>query len=364
MTEPSLAEPSGTGRRGLPGERPVPGGGAGIRARAEELRAARVPFVSATVVRAERPTSAKAGDAALVLEDGTIDGFVGGDCARATVQLQALDALQTGEPLLLHVTPDEPGAPGPAAAGPGEQPGSLTVRNPCLSGGTLDIFLEPVLPTPLVVVHGDAPIARALVAVAEAAGWEAVPSSGADIPPGAAAVVVASHGRDEVEVLAAALAAGVPYVGLVASPRRGAAVVAGLALPGPRDAGGAASPGAGVPEEGTLPAGISTPAGLDIGARSPGEVALSILAEVVSARPRRRQDAGHASHAATRGGIDPAPPSGEPAGVRVVTDPVCGMAVAAVGSALQAEHGGERYWFCGSGCRQAFSADPDAFLVR
>jgi xanthine dehydrogenase accessory factor len=293
----------------LPGE---------LEARAEQLRAHREPYVAATVVQAERPTSAKPGDAALVLSDGTVVGFVGGECAETSVQAQALAVLAAAEPVLLRITPSPSSEP--------DRPGTVTVHNPCLSGGTLEIFLEPSLPPPLLVVHGDAPIARALAAVATSAGYAVEAWSGA-APADATAVVVASHGRDEAGVLAAAVRAGVPYVGLVASPRRGAAVLGSLDLP---------------PAERTA---VHTPAGLDIGARTPGEVAVSILAEIVGRRPRRPSP-----------GAAPAP-----SGAAVATDPVCGMAVPTVASALTVEHDGRRWWFCGTGCRDAFVADPEAF---
>src|SRR3984893_16957452 len=103
-----------------------------LRDRAAELRSRRQPFVSATVVRAERPTSAKPGDAALVLADGSIVGFVGGACAETSVRTHGLSTLQSTDPLLLHITPTD----ADAAA----EPGAVTVHNPCLSGGALDIF--------------------------------------------------------------------------------------------------------------------------------------------------------------------------------------------------------------------------------
>ena len=229
--------------------------------RAEDLRARRTPFVLATVVRAQRPTSAKAGDAALILADGTLDGFVGGTCATSTVLAQGLRLLASGESTLLHITPD----PSSRAV----EEGSVTVANPCHSGGALDIFLEPMLPPPLVHVLGDAPVARALVALGEPLGYSvlATVDPGAPIPPDAIAVVVASHGHDEEPVLTAALRAGVPYVALVASRRRGAAVLSAVDIP---DAA----------------ARVHSPAGLDIGARTASEVALSILAEIIASRPR------------------------------------------------------------------------------
>lgn len=298
----------------------------GLDGRSRELALARVPFVHARVVWAQRPTSAKPGDEAVVFADGTIEGFVGGTCAESTVRAQAIALLDTGEPLLLRISPsaDE-------AVANSDEDGSLTVHNPCLSGGTLEIFLEPVLPQPVLAVHGDSPIARALAAVGEPVGF-AVTAWGS---PGAAAgdvaaVVVASHGRDEEDVLAEALRACVPYVGLVASRKRGAAVLTALD----------------VDEEQRVR--VHTPAGLDIGARTPDEVALSILAEIIAdrARPSGRPVEQHRSEA--------------PADT--ATDPVCGMSVAAVEASLHLDRDGHREYFCGSGCLRAFSADPAAYV--
>ena len=288
-----------------------------IADRAAELRAARIPFVHAKVVLAERPTSAQPGAEALVLADGTMEGFVGGDCAEATVRAQALAVLDSGESVLLRISPTPEDA----------MPGKLTAHNPCLSGGTLEIFLEPVRPAPIVAVIGDSPIARALVTIGRALGYELV--RGDDVPADASAVIVATHGRDEAGPLVAALRAGVGYVGLVASPKRGAAVIAGLDV------------------EPALAAHIVTPAGLDIGARTPEEVALSILADIVARRPRP-------SARSVVEGNQPA---------TTTTDPVCGMAVAAVESSLHLDHGGVRYHFCGSGCLRAFAADPARYVV-
>ena len=194
--------------------------------RAASLSAAGHPFVWATVVRAQRPTSAKAGDSALVLADGEVSGFVGGECAESTVRAQALQVLSTGETRLLRITPD---AAGDEPAAPAED-GVVAVHNPCLSGGTLEIFLEPAVPLPVVAVYGHAPIATALVRADRLFGLQvrAVTDPRAPLPAGTTAVVVASHGSDEVPVLSAALRAGVPYVGLVASRRRGPAVVGAL----------------------------------------------------------------------------------------------------------------------------------------
>jgi len=302
-----------------------------IADRAAELTRMRVPYVHARVVLALRPTSAKPGDQALVLPDGSMEGFVGGDCAESTVRAQSLALLDSGDSLLLRITPEPESEPQEAVAG------TLSVHNPCLSGGTLEIFLEPRRPPPLVVVEGDTPIARALLAIGRPLGYELVRHSVA-LPADAAAVVVASHGRDEADLLRAAVAAQVPYIGLVASPKRGSAVVASLDL------------------DDQLVTAIHTPAGLDIGARTPEEIALSILADIVARRPRPtgRTALLDASSGAV---VGHAPVASE------ARDPVCGMTVAAVDSSLHLDHDGTRFYFCGSGCLRAFAADPAGFGV-
>ncbi len=294
--------------------------------RAADLRAERVPFVHATVVLADRPTSAKPGDEAIVFGDGTIEGFVGGTCAESTVRAQSLARLDSGEPLLLRIT----AAPEPE---PADEPNKLSVHNPCLSGGTLEIFLEPVVPAPLLLVHGDSPIAMALVSLGERLGYQVSSTDDGLDPADAAAVVCASHGRDEEQVLTAALGAGVEYVGLVASRKRGESVVASL------DVDEAAR------------ARVHTPAGLDIGARRPEEVALSILAEIVA---ERRRVSGRPVEEAV------APAAEQPG---IATDPVCGMSVATVETSLHLDHEDVRYWFCGTGCLRAFAADPGGYIT-
>lgn len=297
--------------------------------RREGLRAARTPFVSATVVRAERPTSAKPGDAAIVLQDGSIEGFVGGDCAESSVRTHALASLDSREPLLLRILPE-------AAVDAPDQAGALTVHNPCLSGGSLEIFLEPWIPPALLAVQGDSPVARALRGLGAAAGF-ATAATVDGVPADATAVIAASHGRDdEASVLVDAVRSGVPYIGLVASPRRAAGVLGALE----------------VTEEER--AAIRSPAGLDIGARTAEEIALSILAEIVSIRPRVT-----AARSSERSSDGPADESADTA-----LDPVCGMTVATVSTSLHLDLDGHRTWFCGPGCRDAFAADPSSYPAR
>jgi len=285
--------------------------------RARRLEEQRVPFVIATVVGAKRPTSVRLGDSAVVLGDGTIEGFVGGVCAESSVRLYSLRVLETGEPLLLRLLP---GDGSDSAIGTGDAvEGAVVEHNPCLSGGALEIFLEPQLPLARIVIVGSSPIAAALEKLSGAAGYDVIRGEAEQVEVVAddAAVVVASHGNQEERVLSEALAAGVPYVALVASTIRGAAVRAALD----------------VPEE--LRAQLHTPAGLAIGARTPVEIAVSILAELV---------AEHHAHPGPRG------PS-----AAVAADPVCGMALAVTDATPQLELAGERVYFCSDRCREQYA---------
>jgi xanthine dehydrogenase accessory factor len=311
--------------------------------RAQELTEQGAVFVTATVVRVEHPTSAKPGNVALVHEDGSIEGFVGGVCAQNSVRLYSLKAIERGEPLLLRILPDGPGGASEeeAAADAGQEiahdEGSVTVQNPCLSGGAIEVFLEPFLPAPRVIVAGGTPIAGALMRLAPELGLEAVSAvdrdSGAPVPSGDdLALVVAAHGRDELAILRAGLEAGVRYVGLVASRKRGAAVLDVLREEGVSD---------------ELLERIETPAGLDIGARSPSEIALSILARVIEERRR-----GHAPEqaAAARAAAAPLP---EATPITAI-DPICGMTVVTCADTPSVERDEETYYFCCEGCKSAF----------
>jgi xanthine dehydrogenase accessory factor len=301
--------------------------------RMQQLAAQRQPFVLATVVRARRPTSVRPGDAALVLPNGTIDGFVGGVCAASSVRLQSLRALETGESLLLRLVPGEDEGEDPVES----IDGAVVQRNPCLSGGSLEIFLEPHLPAARMVIVGDSPIAQALERAARAADYDCHRTSAEDtaVVTGAAAVVVASHGSQEESVLAAALSAGVPYVALVASTKRGAVVRAELDIA----------------EE--LRAQLHTPAGLNIGARAPAEIAISILAEIV-AQAHSHPEPGRPETEVT-----------VPSALTVAIDPVCGMEVAVTAATVQLLVAGEAVFFCAEGCRDRYAREhADAIAGR
>lgn len=331
--------------------------------RAAELTAAGQPFAFATVVAVARPTSARPGAHGIVHPDGTIEGWVGGSCAQPVVVREALRSLADGQPRLLRLS-KEPPAEGRRADG------IIELVMSCHSGGTLEIYVEPNLPAPLLWVAGTTPIAGALVALGAAAGFtvtlfdpdaEASAFPAADTvrtetsfgrvePEASPYVVVATQGQWDEEALASALRREAAYVGLVASPKRAAAVRAWLR------------------EEADMPperlAALRAPAGLDLGAETPEEIALSILGELVQVRrgrasfvasPGPATVAGEASAAFVDTTIAPA------ADDIVLLDPVCGMTVDAAHARHLAEHDGVVYAFCSLGCRTRFVKDPTGY---
>jgi xanthine dehydrogenase accessory factor len=322
---------------------------AAITARMTELLTSRVPFVHVTVVRAEKPTSVRPGDDAIVLADGSIEGFVGGVCAEGSVRTAALAALTDGETVLLRVLPDsDEQFP--------ESAGAQVVTNPCLSGGALEMFLEPLLPAPVLAVVGDTPIAHAVRVLAGSLGFEvgsepevdAGPDATTDLSslasagPGiqdAVAVIISSLGRGEQRPIRAALDAGVGFIGLVASQRRGRAVLSELRL---------------TDEERSR---IRTPVGLWIGAKTAEEIALSIMAEVIKAirlegltAPLRSASTGSMAIDSTDS------PTSPPALPATAVDPICGMTVTPGPDTPHLHLDGVDHWFCCAGCRDRFAA--------
>jgi xanthine dehydrogenase accessory factor len=250
------------------------------------------PFVLATVVGVERPSSARVGDRALVTADGELRGWVGGACTEPEVVRLARQALADGAVRRERI------------------------ESRCASEGAVEVLVQPQLPALLLAVVGDAPAARTLRELAGVLGWRLTRDvAGADV------VVVASMGRDDEASLEAALVSGVGYVGLVASSRRAAAVTAELR-------------GRGLDEESL--ARIRSPAGLDLGSCSQEEIAVAILAELVAWRHTRGPS-----------------PSELP---REAIDPICGMTVASADAAYTLERDGTTYYFCGPGCLRKFEA--------
>ncbi len=317
---------------------------------AHRLREQGEPFATATVVRAERPTSGKPGDRAIVTLTGELYGWIGGSCAAPTVIRESLAALADGESRLIRLSSE----PEDQALREGITDLSMT----CFSGGTMEIFIEPNPPRPRLVVVGEQAVARALAALGTAMGYEVVAVGGAgELAPGVASlagpeaiggrvhaltsVVVASHGEGDEVALEHALESAAPYVGLVASPKRAESIRKYLKVRG-------------IPEE-RLSA-LHAPAGLDLNAREPEEIALSILAQIVQLRrTTARFDWRGAGEAAD------APPSARRAPETAV-DPVCGMTVSIAGAVHVHEHDGAPYYFCCGGCLAKFAAEPERYL--
>jgi xanthine dehydrogenase accessory factor len=334
-------------------------------AQAAELERGGEPHALATVVRVDRPVSARAGDRAVVHPDGRLDGWVGGSCSEPIVVREALDALADGAARLVRIRP--PGAPPEPA-----QPGVVTELTACASEGGLDVFVEPRLPRPLLVVAGSSPVARTLARLARVLGHRVtavLDGPGEQLPDADAtltldelararcrrqdAVVVATMNRYDEAALRAALATGAGYVGLVASRPRGRKVLEFLS-------------GQGVAGEDLER--VRTPAGLDLGPATQEEIALAVLAETVAERHRAgaaedgAEDAaaGPGGHQDRQAAGDGARAGGEAVPERAL-DPVCGMTVAVTEAAVSATVRGRTRYFCGPGCRDAFVTEPDRY---
>ncbi len=278
--------------------------------RAAALRREGQPFVLATVVRSLRPASAKAGDRALLFGDRHTVGWVGGGCVHTSIEREAARALADGAPRLVRLSPE-------AHA----EDGIVSYPMTCHSGGTLDIYLEPVLPAPELVVLGESPVADALVALSAPLGFRIVSSLDAIATRDAWVVAAAMSSDLDHPAVRAALEHGVGYVAMVASRRRTEAFVDEL-----RDEG--------ISEE--VLGRLKAPAGLDIGAATGPEIALSILAEIVQRRRSRP--------------LAEVPPFTS----EVAIDPICGMEVDIATAKWTAQRDGQTYYFCAPGCRRAF----------
>ncbi|MHB8960749.1 MAG: XdhC family protein [Candidatus Limnocylindrales bacterium] len=335
---------------------------ASLTPRIAELEADGVAFALATVVAVRRPTSARPGARGIIRADGTIEGWVGGSCAQPVVIREALRSLQDGQPRLLRLSKD-----GPAEGRRSDGIVELTMS--CHSGGTLEIYVEPRLPAPSLWVAGTTPIATALATLGTATGWRvsvfdplADPSAFPGVervltegglrvvdPETSPYAVVATQGIWDEEAVERLLRRDhVSYVGLIASPTRAAVLRAWLADEG-------------VPAERT--AALRAPAGMDIGAETPEEVAVSILAELTLVRRGRAPFVAMPGPATLAGtGNDASPEPESATGDIVLVDPVCGMTVERDRARHLAEHDGVVYAFCRMGCRTAFMREPELYL--
>jgi len=296
--------------------------------RAAELRRRGETFVVATVVRVEPPTSARAGDKALITADGRLWGWVGGSCSEALVRREALVAIGDGQPRLVKIAPDE---------APEHLPGVVAHLSTCPSAGSLDVFIDPQLPRPLLLVVGDTPAAHTLVRLGATIGYKtcavhpgAIPTDFpeadqvigsldlASAQPNAASwAVVATMGHYDEDAIEALLPYDIAYIGLVASRRRAATVLDVLAG---RGVGGLDR--------------IRRAADGAVGA-SQEEIALATLAEIVAERQAHQRNFAIALPAAA-------------------IDPICGMSVEVKGAMHTLTVGETTHYFCGAACLDAF----------
>jgi xanthine dehydrogenase accessory factor len=307
--------------------------GLGVLEEMGELTRRGEAFALATVVWRQGPSSSQPGSRAIITAAGELHGWIGGACAEPAVIREAQQVIADGTArLLLLGTPEQFGG--------GVPDGMTVVPVSCQSEGALEVYIEPVLPAPHLVIAGDSPMARTLASLARALGWRTDLLRGPDFNTGSAdsrsMVVVATQGHGDEEVLEAAAAARPAYLGLVGSRRRGATVLGYLADRGvPRD---------------QLDR-VRVPAGLDLGRTTHQEIAVAILAELVQLRAS-------GALAGVQAGVQAGVPAAEPA-----RDPVCGMTVTA-GPSRPVRYEGTDYYFCCAGCRQAFEQDPDAHVKR
>jgi xanthine dehydrogenase accessory factor len=298
---------------------------------AADLRRRGEPFALATVVRCERPTSAKPGAKALIRPDGSVTGWVGGACAEPVVAREALAALRDGRPRLVVLVGD-------GGRDPARTEGIVHFPMTCHSGGTLEIYVEPFLPKALLVLVGHGPVIETLATLAETAGYSIAVLPGEAVTAGlrtlpldsSSSVVVATHGELDEDALTEVLASRASYVSLVASRKRAAAIVETLRRRG-------------VPAQHLDR--LKAPAGLDIGAVTPEEIAVSILAEII-----------HACHSRK---VEPVEPSdvSSPA-TREAKDPICGMTVEVTTARHRSDWAGRSVYFCCQHCKETFEADP------
>lgn len=298
---------------------------------AVELARSGQSFAMATVVWRKPPSSGQHGSRAIITSDGTLHGWIGGACAEPVVVREATRVIEAGVPSLIWLGQPEDfeGMHVPA--------GVVTVPMSCQSEGALQLFVEPVLAAPEVIIVGRSPMAMTLLDLVRDIGWRGEILDGSDFTAAAvnpsSVVVVATQGHGDEEAVEAAVAGNPAFIGLVASRKRGEAVLGFLA-------------DRGVPAERI--AGVRVPIGLDLGHTTHREIAVAILAELV----QLRASGAFASRPTLL-------PLAEPA---QVIDLVCGMTVAAVPANRPYAYQGTTYYFCAMGCRVAFEKDPESFI--
>jgi xanthine dehydrogenase accessory factor len=315
--------------------------------KADELVLLGECFAIATVVRYVAPISGKPGDKAIIFADGEVWGWIGGGCARPAVVKEALKALQDGRPRLVHISPTATG-----------EAGIVAYNMSCHSGGTLDVYIEPVLPKPHILIMGRSPVGQTLAKLAKVINYTvslAAPEAKQETYPEVDRVqaglelkdlkmsphtfiVVSTQGECDEEALENALRTDAAYVAFVASKVKAAKVLECLS-----DRGLSAE----------RLKQVRAPAGMDIGASSPEEIAVSILAQIVQLN--RAQTINREKPATA--------PVELPMELQEAKDPICGMTVNVTTAKHKSEYDGREFYFCCAGCKQKFDRQPDLFVA-
>lgn len=311
--------------------------------KAGELLAKGQSFAVAEVVRYLSPISGKVGDKAIISADGAVWGWIGGGCAQPAVVKEAMKALKDGRPRLVRISPSS-----------SEEEGIVAYNMSCHSGGTLDIYIEPVLPKPHVLILGRAPVGRTLAKLSKAINYtvsvagprierENYPDadylqydlnmSGLRIGP-QTFIVVATQGDCDEEALEAALQTNAFYVAFVASRAKAARVLQNLS---DRKI------------DTTRLSQVRAPAGLNIQARSQEEIAVSILAEIIQLSRNQPVEPDNVAMPATEN--------------REAIDPICGMRIDVTAAKYTSVFDNKPFYFCCAGCKQTFDKQPDRYAV-
>ncbi|ULQ54868.1 XdhC family protein [Flavihumibacter rivuli] len=317
----------------------------------QELRKRNEPFAIAVVVRREAPSSGKTGDKAIINKFGEIIGWVGGGCVRAIIIKEAEDAMKSGKARLVRIG---------KTLNHSQQEGVMEYKMTCQSEGLVEVFIEPVLPPPHIVVMGKTAIAKALVKLAKISGFR-VTAVAPDIKPdtfdkvdelitqynlkqvnttAASSIVVATQGDQDETALQEALGKTSCYVGFVSSKKKGSKVMDYL-----KDAG----------VDPARVAAVKSPAGIDINAKSPEEVAISILAEIIQVKSQAPGASGFTMFDTTR------EEAGKP---KFYINPVCGVPVDINSPKHVIDYKGEKVYFCCDGCKVKFEQDPEKYMHK
>jgi xanthine dehydrogenase accessory factor len=306
--------------------------------KADELGLLGESFATATVVRYESPISGKPGDKAIIFADGELWGWIGGGCAKPVVVREAQKALEDGRPRLVRISPSS-----------SEEEGIVAYNMTCHSGGTLDVYIEPVLPKPHILIMGRSPVGNTLAKLARVISYTvsiAAPGTTRETYPNVDRVrpnlnlsdwkigprifiVVSTQGEDDEEALESALRTDASYVAFVASKTKASKVLEHLSHRG---------------VETNRLRQVRAPAGMNIGAASPEEIAVSILAEIIQVNRANT--------------TKPVSPAVLPLNPHEAKDPICGMTVNIGTAKYKSERKNETYYFCCGGCKQKFDKQP------